>query len=116
MLSTKPDPDDFDPMSAIRCGAARSSPMDELTAAASILYPTVPNIEAATSTAFKGTKPRDPWLHNARLLAAVLIVVLHFSAALRAHSEALNALIFATWPMQVPLYVLIAGYFSSTKP
>lgn len=64
----------------------------------------------------KVQKKRDPWLDNARLIAAVLIVVMHFSAGLRPHSDGVAYLYYATWPMRVPLYVLVAGYFSSDAP
>lgn len=64
----------------------------------------------------KVLKKRDPWLDNARLVAAVLIVIMHFSADLKPHSDSVSLLYYATWPMRVPLYVLVAGYFSSDVP
>lgn len=62
------------------------------------------------------TKTRDPWLDNARLVAAVLIVVSHFGGLVGDRSGAVEYFYFATWPMRVPLYALIAGYFSSAAP
>lgn len=100
-------------------------------ARAAIAQPTVPGPHtadeaAATSKrptdhpgsrpAARPSKPRDPWPDNARLIAAVLIVVLHFSADLYARSGAVEYLYYATWPLRVPLYALIAGYFSSAAP
>lgn len=60
-------------------------------------------------------KKRDPWLDNVRILAAVLIVVMHFAEDLRVNSSAVDGLYYSLWPMRVPLYVLVAGYFSSAE-
>ena len=59
---------------------------------------------------------RDPWLDNTRLLAAVLIVVMHVCGSAMSRSGALYELWFATWPLRVPLFVLVAGFFSSAEP
>lgn len=59
---------------------------------------------------------RDPWPDNARLVAAVLIVVMHLTSPVVDDSSLLRFLDDATWPLRVPLYALLAGYFSSTTP
>jgi len=59
---------------------------------------------------------RDPWLDNTRLVAAVLIVVMHVAGPAMASSGALYELWFASWPLRVPLFALVAGYFSSAEP
>ncbi len=58
---------------------------------------------------------RDPWLDNTRLTAAVLIVVMHVSGQAMARSDVLYELWYASWPLRVPLFVLVAGYFSSAE-
>jgi len=59
---------------------------------------------------------RDPWLDNARLVAAVLIVVMHVCGPAMSGSGVLYELWFASWPLRVPLFALVAGYFSSAEP
>lgn len=59
---------------------------------------------------------RDPWLDNTRLVAAVLIVVMHVSVSAMSRSGQLYELWFASWPLRVPLFVVVAGYFSSGEP
>ena len=59
---------------------------------------------------------RDPWLDNTRLVAAVLIVVMHVCGPAMSRSGALYELWFASWPLRVPLFVLVAGFFSSAEP
>jgi len=59
---------------------------------------------------------RDPWLDNTRLVAAVLIVVMHVCGQAMARSGVLYELWFASWPLRVPLFVLVAGFFSSAEP
>ncbi len=75
---------------------------------ASVSTPAVPAAPARAS--------RDPWLDNARFLAATLILVLHFAKQVPGDSTTIDLLNFATWPMRVPLYALVAGYFSSAAP
>ena len=70
--------------------------------------------EASVSLAPPGG--RDPWLDNTRLLAAVLIVVMHVCGQAMARSGVLYELWFASWPVRVPLFVLVAGFFSSAEP
>src|SRR5690606_37885208 len=48
--------------------------------------------------------------------AAVLIVVMHVCGQAMARSGVLYELWYATWPLRVPLFVLVAGYFSSAEP
>lgn len=59
---------------------------------------------------------RDPWLDNTRLVAAVLIVVMHVAGPAMRRSGELYELWFATWPLRVPLFVIVAGFFSSAEP
>ncbi len=63
-----------------------------------------------------GTQLRDPWLDTARLLAALLIVAWHMSVHIVEYAPAIDIFYYATWPMRVPLYALVAGYFSSAAP
>jgi fucose 4-O-acetylase-like acetyltransferase len=63
-----------------------------------------------------GRKVRDPWLDNARFLAATLILVVHFAKQVPGDSTTIDLLNYATWPMRVPLYALVAGFFSSAAP
>ena len=55
---------------------------------------------------------RDPSLDNVRFLAAALVVVGHFLEPIRASSEIASTVYFATWPLRIPVLVVIAGYFS----
>ncbi|NLF04876.1 MAG: acyltransferase family protein [Actinomycetales bacterium] len=59
---------------------------------------------------------RDPWLDNTRLVAAVLIVVMHVSVTAMSSTGILEGLWYASWPLRVPLFVIVAGYFSSAEP
>ncbi len=63
-----------------------------------------------------GRKVRDPWLDNARFLAAMLILVVQFAKQVPGDSTTIDLLNYATWPMRVPLYALVAGFFSSAAP
>lgn len=60
--------------------------------------------------------PRDPWADNARLVAATLIVVMHLLEPVLARSATAESLYWTTWPLRVPLFVLVAGYFSDARP
>ncbi|MGP7960535.1 acyltransferase family protein [Sanguibacter sp. A247] len=60
--------------------------------------------------------PRDPWPDNARFFAAVLIVMVHFGDQVQGESAILDHLLFVAWPARVPLYALLAGYFSHAGP
>lgn len=60
--------------------------------------------------------PRDPWPDNARFVAAVLIVMVHFGDQVKGESAILDHLLFVAWPARVPLYALLAGYFSHAGP
>ncbi len=76
----------------------------------------IQSVQDEEATVVVAKKVRDPWLDNARIFAAVLIVVMHFAPDLRANSSVVDALYYGLWPMRVPLYVLVAGYFSSAAP
>ncbi len=78
--------------------------------------PIVPQQAPSTETSTKTPKFRDPWPDNARFFAAVLIVVWHMGAQVFDRSESIQLFFYATWPMRVPLYALLAGYFSSAAP
>ncbi|XVX21434.1 acyltransferase family protein [Actinomycetota bacterium] len=64
---------------------------------------------------------RDPWFDNARWLAGSLVVVVHMSSDLLGadvqgpHLSAywMHGLL---WPMRVPLFALLVGYFSHISP
>jgi fucose 4-O-acetylase-like acetyltransferase len=78
--------------------------------------PTLPQPLNTTDGQAKTEKARDPWPDNARFIAAVLIVVMHFAVEVIERSDLVKNLFFATWPKRVPLYALLAGYFSSAAP
>lgn len=59
---------------------------------------------------------RDPWLDNTRLVAAVLIVVMHVAGSAMSSTGVLHELWYATWPLRLPLFVIVAGFFSSAEP
>lgn len=61
-------------------------------------------------------KTRDPWPDNARFIAAIVIVMMHFGDQVPGDSEVLQHIFFVTWPARVPLYALLAGYFSDASP
>jgi fucose 4-O-acetylase-like acetyltransferase len=56
---------------------------------------------------------RDPWFDNVRLVAAVLICVMHFGGTVLDRSSMVETIWTATWPFRIPVYVMLAGYFSS---
>jgi fucose 4-O-acetylase-like acetyltransferase len=60
----------------------------------------------------KSSANRDPSLDNVRFLAAALVVVGHVLEPIRATSEIASTVYFATWPLRIPVLVVIAGYFS----
>lgn len=64
----------------------------------------------------RAASARDPWLDNTRFVAAVLIVVMHVCGPAMSRSGVLYELWFASWPLRVPLFALVAGYFSSAEP
>lgn len=59
---------------------------------------------------------RDPWLDNVRLVAAILILTNHAVGQVIDRSSTMPILYLATWPLRVPLFVIVAGYFSSAAP
>lgn len=63
-----------------------------------------------------GRLARDPWPDNVRLVAAVLVVVMHALEPVLARSETATALYWATWPARIPVFVMVAGYFSDARP
>lgn len=76
-------------------------------------------MSARVDTARPGTtarKARDPWPDNARFIAAIVIVTMHFGDQVPGDSELLEHIFFVTWPARVPLYALLAGYFSDASP
>lgn len=58
---------------------------------------------------------RDPWLDNVRLLAAIFILTNHAVGQVIDRSATMPILYLATWPLRVPLFVIVAGYFSSAR-
>ncbi|WP_340560895.1 acyltransferase family protein [Streptomyces sp. GSL17-111] len=59
---------------------------------------------------------RDPWWDNVRFVAATLIVVLHTVGSIMARHETLHAFSVGTWALRVPVFVVLAGVFSSAGP
>jgi fucose 4-O-acetylase-like acetyltransferase len=58
---------------------------------------------------------REPRWDNARFVAGTLVVLVHMSGSL-ADRDGLRWLYLATWAMRVPLFAVLAGYFSSAEP
>ncbi|MBT2413909.1 acyltransferase family protein [Streptomyces sp. ISL-12] len=59
---------------------------------------------------------RDPWWDNTRFLSATLIVVLHTIGSIMSRHESLAVFHVATWAFRVPVFVVLAGVFSSAAP
>lgn len=59
---------------------------------------------------------RDPWWDNARCVSATLIVILHTIGSVMERHESLQTFHVATWALRVPLFVVLAGVFSSAAP
>lgn len=59
---------------------------------------------------------RDPWPDNVRLVAAVLVVVMHMLEPVLSRSETAMLLYRATWVARIPVLVIVAGYFSDARP
>ncbi|WP_157683260.1 acyltransferase family protein [Microlunatus soli] len=58
---------------------------------------------------------RQPGWDNARWLAATLIVIHHLTSGLLARHPTLEMLDFAAWGMRVPVFCILAGYFSRSE-
>lgn len=54
---------------------------------------------------------RDPHWDNIRYFSGTLVVFVHMTTLIQDHAE-LRGLYIATWAMRVPVFVLVAGYFS----
>lgn len=59
---------------------------------------------------------RDPLWDNTRLLAALLICAGHFTDPFITPGNSWAALWVALWPLRVPVFVVLAGRFTSTEP
>lgn len=59
---------------------------------------------------------RDPWWDNTRFVSAALIVVLHTVGSIMSRHESLAVFHVATWAFRVPVFVVLAGVFSSGGP
>lgn len=60
-------------------------------------------------------KARDPHWDNIRLVSGTLVIFGHLTESV-AHADGLRWLLIASWAMRVPVFVLLAGYFSSAGP
>lgn len=69
-------------------------------------------VAPALQSSEKPRKPRDPWPDNVRILAAIAICSIHFADKVRQPEDSLTLLWFLLWGARVPVFVLIAGYFS----
>jgi fucose 4-O-acetylase-like acetyltransferase len=58
-----------------------------------------------------GRRSRDPHWDNIRYFSGTLVVSVHMMAAV-SERTGLHWLYLATWPMRVPVFVIVAGYFS----
>ncbi|WP_250403632.1 acyltransferase family protein [Streptomyces cellostaticus] len=59
---------------------------------------------------------RDPWWDNTRFVSASLIVVLHTMGSIMDRHGPLHAFHVAAWAFRVPVFVVLAGVFSSAGP
>ncbi len=59
-----------------------------------------------------GAYNRDPALDNMRFVAAVLVVVGHIIEPLLLCSDLAGVLYFGSWPLRIPVLVVLAGFFS----
>ncbi len=59
---------------------------------------------------------RDPGWDNLRFAAGALVVVMHAADPILADRDGLRWLHIATWALRVPLFAVLAGYFSSAAP
>lgn len=84
----------------------------------------LPTVEPVTPTdpepsnSLEGKKPRakrDPWPDNVRILAGVLICSIHFTGPFRDAGDPWSLLWYLTWGARVPVFVIIAGYFSHAE-
>lgn len=74
--------------------------------------PAVPQQPGAARRRRKG---RDPHWDNVRLVSGILVVLGHLTDSL-AQTDGLRWLLIASWAMRVPVFVILAGYFSSAGP
>lgn len=58
---------------------------------------------------------RDPHWDNVRFASGTLVLVGHLIENL-GHIDGLRWLYMASWPLRVPVFVVVAGYFSSAGP
>ena len=59
---------------------------------------------------------REPHWDNVRFLSGTLVVLGHAVEPLLAEADGLRWLYLVTWAMRVPVFVLVAGYFSHAGP
>lgn len=72
--------------------------------------------QAPHNTSAKRAKfSRDPWPDNLRMLAAIVICSFHFSDQFRQSGDSFTLLWYMLWGARVPVFVLIAGYFSPAR-
>lgn len=69
----------------------------------------------ATRTRGRARRPRDPWWDNVRWASGTLVVVGHTTESL-ADLDGLRWLYVASWALRVPVFVMVAGYFSAAGP
>ncbi|MFD7437423.1 acyltransferase family protein [Streptomyces sp. NPDC059861] len=62
------------------------------------------------------SRSRDPWWDNTRFVSAALIVVLHTIGSIMSRHDSLHVFNVATWAFRVPMFVVLAGVFSSAGP
>jgi fucose 4-O-acetylase-like acetyltransferase len=55
---------------------------------------------------------RDPWIDNARFVAAALVVPLHLAAQIPNPPQLVTDLGFGLWPLRMPVLIVLAGYFA----
>lgn len=73
-------------------------------------------VDTTAPTSKKPSKvSRDPWPDNLRMLAAIVICSFHFADQFRQPEDSFTLLWYLLWGARVPVFVLIAGYFSPSR-
>ncbi|WP_059008221.1 acyltransferase family protein [Streptomyces specialis] len=63
----------------------------------------------------KAAEAREPRWDNLRYVAGTMVILIHLAESL-GDRDGLHWLYLTTWAMRIPLFALLAGYFSSAAP
>lgn len=72
------------------------------------------SLPAELASPQKAPRTRDPWLDNVRLVAAILIAVGHFTTPFLKSNNEWVWLWVTLWGFRLPVFVIVAGYFTYT--